>query len=1018
MNNVTIGGTTAAAGKFTSVTDTGLTATHITFAGTGGLLSDSANLTYASGTLTIADSTASSDSTHGALVVTGGVGIGGDLHVGGNITGASNSSAQFFGDQYGFNALYAGYATFTELPNTPLQVTASKNDYAQINFQNYNDGNLASADYVATADNGSNYTGFIDMGIASGSYDGTQTGVLGPVVTANDGYLYVTGDTVTNVGGIPGVGVGNLVIGTTSANSQVKIVVASGSTGTHPSVVFNPYNTAATDPYSGTVVISGGLGVSGDLHVNGIINAASATFSSINDTPVGNLTPSTGAFTTLTVDNTTGNNVTLNPATTGTIDNITIGGTTPAAGSFTAFTVNAVGSTFTVAPATAGTLDNVAIGGTTAAAAHFTDLYTTNVSTTQVVFGGTNGVLQSDSGLTYGSGTLTVSTEVDVGSLKLSGSSVSSTSTSGSVNINTSPNGSTIYNWEFNTDGTTAFPNYTFPASTAGGNYYILTDATGNGSLSWVSTTLTINGDTATSSTLQLLSQTLIFAGDAGPVKVEVSGQTVTTTVDAATTSTLGLSSFDSTYFTVTSGNATITSGSIGNDRLTNSSIYVGSTSLSLGNASGSVTLQDVSIDGQANNVANSLSNGSNIQTFSYDGGTSGITVALSADISLTSVYASNSVESPNFYTDNLWLHDSTIESGDTTGSVDIVVSDGTTEKTWTFETTGNLEAPNNGRITNLHDPVDPQDAATRNYVDNVAQGLHVHAPALVATTDTLAAITGDTVTYDNGTDGVGAFITLSTAISSIDGITYSTIPHALANNSRILVKDEEKAGGLGQFANGVYTINAAGTRLTRATDFDTPPEVHGGDFVFVQYGTTQAATGWVQTQDTDTIGTHPIEFLQFAGAGTYQDGDGLLLTGNIFSVKVNDTNGGIEIYNDKVQLKSSVAGDGLTYNDGVISVGGTTDRITVSANAVDISTSYAGQTSITTLGTIATGAWHADAIGAVYGGTGQTTYAKGDILYASAANTLSKLPAGTDGQILTQQNGVPVWGYLDGGTY
>jgi len=96
----------------------------------------------------------------------------------------------------------------------------------------------------------------------------------------------------------------------------------------------------------------------------------------------------------------------------------------------------------------------------------------------------------------------------------------------------------------------------------------------------------------------------------------------------------------------------------------------------------------------------------------------------------------------------------------------------------------------------------------------------------------------------------------------------------------------------------------------------------------------------------------------------------------------------------------------------------GTTNRISVSADAIDISTSYVGQSSINTLGTVTTGTWHADTIGSGYGGTGITTYAKGDILYASATNTLSKLNAGTDGQVLMQQGGVPVWADLDGGTY
>jgi len=77
----------------------------------------------------------------------------------------------------------------------------------------------------------------------------------------------------------------------------------------------------------------------------------------------------------------------------------------------------------------------------------------------------------------------------------------------------------------------------------------------------------------------------------------------------------------------------------------------------------------------------------------------------------------------------------------------------------------------------------------------------------------------------------------------------------------------------------------------------------------------------------------------------------------------------------------------------------------------------WAGSTNLTTLGTVATGTWSATAIGATKGGTGQTTYATGDILYASAANTLSKLAAGTNGHVLTLAAGVPTWAAPSGGS-
>ena len=310
--------------------------------------------------------------------------------------------------------------------------------------------------------------------------------------------------------------------------------------------------------------------------------------------------------------------------------------------------------------------------------------------------------------------------------------------------------------------------------------------------------------------------------------------------------------------------------------------------------------------------------------------------------------------------------------------------------------------------ISGVADPVSVTDAANKRYVDNVAQGLHTHYAVDTATT---AKFTG--ATYDNGTAGAGATITLASAISSIDA-------HPLTSGDRILVKNEGDAGGIGSYANGIYTINSAFTILTRADDFETIAEISGGDFVFVVNGATQGDTGWVQIEKLTAIGSgHPIIWNQFSGAGTYQDGDGILLTGNIFSVRV-DANGGIEIADDKLQLKSTLAGDGLTYSNGVLTVVGTTDRITVSADAVDIASTYAGQASITTLGTITAGTWQADTVMEIYGGTGQDSYTKGDLLYASDTDILSKLAAGSNSYKFLMQglDGLPVWADIDGGTY
>jgi len=170
-------------------------------------------------------------------------------------------------------------------------------------------------------------------------------------------------------------------------------------------------------------------------------------------------------------------------------------------------------------------------------------------------------------------------------------------------------------------------------------------------------------------------------------------------------------------------------------------------------------------------------------------------------------------------------------------------------------------------------DPVSALQLATKQYVDAVAEGLHVHAPSAAATTGTLASITGGTVTYNNGTAGVGATLTLSVALTTLDGYT-------LLNGDRVLVKNEVTSAN-----NGIYTWATGGTVLTRATDFDTAAEMASGDFTFVTNGTLYANTGWVQTDPVTVVGTSPVTWIQFSGAGTYTAGTGLTLTGSQFSI-------------------------------------------------------------------------------------------------------------------------------------
>ena len=182
-------------------------------------------------------------------------------------------------------------------------------------------------------------------------------------------------------------------------------------------------------------------------------------------------------------------------------------------------------------------------------------------------------------------------------------------------------------------------------------------------------------------------------------------------------------------------------------------------------------------------------------------------------------------------------------------------------------------------KITGLGTPTASTDAATKQYVDDVAQGLHIHPSVVAGTTANLTA------TYSNGTSGVGATLTNSGTLAafSSDGVSP-------AQNDRVLVKNQTT-----QLQNGIYTLTTVGSAsvawvLTRATDMDQSVEIDGGDFVFVTGGTTLDNTGWVQTEVGVVVGTNNIIFTQFSGAGTYAAGNGLTLTGNTFTINTSIT--------------------------------------------------------------------------------------------------------------------------------
>ena len=333
----------------------------------------------------------------------------------------------------------------------------------------------------------------------------------------------------------------------------------------------------------------------------------------------------------------------------------------------------------------------------------------------------------------------------------------------------------------------------------------------------------------------------------------------------------------------------------------------------------------------------------------------------------------------------------------DTAGSAVTVLDIGTLGASTANITTANITS---GTISTT--PTSNTDIVNKQYADAIASGIHFHEAVELATTAALPANT-----YNNGTSGVGATLTANAnGALSVDS-TLTVV------NNRVLVKNE-----VTQANNGVYVVTQVGTAgtpyiLTRATDFDTVgtgvDQIDEGDFFLVTSGTANVNTAWVQqTAPPITVGTTAIVFQQFSAPITYTAGTGLsespAYTFNIANTGTAGTYGGaasVPVFTTNAQGQvTSVTPTGIAIASGAVS-GLAASATTDTTNASNISSGTLGTsrlsgsyTGITGTGALAAGslATGFTAVSAPLGGTGQTSYAVGDLLYASTTTALSKL--------------------------
>ena len=383
----------------------------------------------------------------------------------------------------------------------------------------------------------------------------------------------------------------------------------------------------------------------------------------------------------------------------------------------------------------------------------------------------------------------------------------------------------------------------------------------GNSSL--VNSTITIADDSSTTSSVSL-GQTLKIAGGTG-LTSSVSGNTITLDIDSSVVTESSTDTLTNKSISLTTNTITGTLAEF-NTALSDADFATLAGSETLSNKT--LTAPKIVDDGF---IADA--NGNELIIFNTTGS------------------AVNQLEISNSATGN----GVTIASSGSDTNINIVLDP---------KGSGTVDV-NSSRITNVTDPSGDQDAATKAYVDSVANGLDVKKSVRVATTAALAA-----VTYNNG---AGTLTANANGALIIDGVTVSV-------DDRVLVKNQASA-----FQNGIYKVTATGSGaatfvLTRTPDADTAGELTGGAFFFVEEGTDNADNGYVTSfNGTPTLGTTDITFSQFSGAGQISAGNALTKTGNTLDVAVDNTT--IEVSSDALRVKASGIGANELATDAVTTV-------------------------------------------------------------------------------------------------
>ena len=233
-------------------------------------------------------------------------------------------------------------------------------------------------------------------------------------------------------------------------------------------------------------------------------------------------------------------------------------------------------------------------------------------------------------------------------------------------------------------------------------------------------------------------------------------------------------------------------------------------------------------------------------------------------------------------------------------------------------------------------------------------------------------------------------------------------------------------------FTNKTIDADGTGNSITNIENADIKASA-GIDATKIANGTVTSTefqylgdvTSLIQAQidgKSPTAGNSSLVTVGTIGSGIWQGtavADSYVASASTWNAKQNALTFGIADTNAvKIDGSGTATGEYAKFTTtGVVGEEVADVKTDLSLNNVENTalSTWAGTTNVTTLGTITTGVWTGTAIADDNGGTGQTTYTTGDILYASGSNTLAKLAVGSNTEVLTLAGGVPTWAAAGG---